>query len=284
MATQFDPQDDDKPVGRVLSRREMLNVLGGGAGALVIVGGFNLAQLAQTTTTPTPTGTALPSCVVRPEMTEGPYFVDDQLNRSDIRIEPSDESVQEGVPLHLIFNVSNVSADTCEALENVQVDVWNCSALGVYSGVQDAGFDTSDLKFLRGYQITDEAGKTEFTTIYPGWYSGRTVHIHFKIRTDPDSETGYEFTSQLYLDDELTDEVFTQEPYAANGERDTRNDNDMHYANGGDQLLLTLVENDDDSFTATFDIGLDLSDEEVGASDSFSMGGGNGGPGGNGAR
>lgn len=282
MTNLIEEHDDDKPVGRVLTRREMLSLIGGGAGALVIAGGFNLSVLAQNTPTATPSATALPSCVVRPELTEGPYFVDDQLNRSDIRVEPSDGSVKEGIPLRITYLVSSITDAGCVPLPGAQVDVWHCDADGVYSGVQDAGFNTTDLKFLRGYQITDEDGKAEFITIYPGWYSGRATHIHFKIRVDLDSGDTYEFTSQFFFDDELTDEVYTQPPYAAKGARDTRNANDNIYANGGSQLLLTLVEDDDGGYTTTFDIGLDLTDAAVGAADGFSTGGGQPGPGGNG--
>jgi protocatechuate 3,4-dioxygenase beta subunit len=163
--------DDDKPVGRVLSRREVLSLLGG-AGAVVIGGaGFTRLVLAQTggtaTATPTVTGTAVPACVVRPALTEGPYFVDEQLNRSDIRIEPSDGSLKEGALLHLIFNVSDVSANACTPLEGAQVDIWHCDAIGAYSGVEDPGFDTSGQKWLRGYQVTDEFGVAEFTEKAP---------------------------------------------------------------------------------------------------------------------
>jgi protocatechuate 3,4-dioxygenase beta subunit len=222
-----------------------------------------------------------PTCVVRPEMTEGPYFVDEMLNRSDIRIEPSDGSVKAGTILRLIFNLSAVSADACTPLEGAQVDVWHCDATGMYSDVQDPGFSTAGQKWLRGYQISDATGKAEFTTIYPGWYSGRAIHIHFKIRTDPESDSGYEFTSQLFFDDALSDVVFTDQPYASRGAtRSTLNANDSIYRNGGDQLLLQPVKEDDGSYTATFDIGLDLSDAAVGASDSASMGGGRGAPGG----
>jgi hypothetical protein len=154
--------DDDKPIGRVLSRREMLAFLGGtGATALIVGAGFTRFSLAQVANTATPTaaatGTALPSCVVRPALTEGPYFVDDQLNRSDIRIEPSDDSVKEGLLLRLIFNVSDVSENTCAPLEGAQVDIWHCDADGAYSGVDDPGFDTSGQKWLRGYQLTVHA-------------------------------------------------------------------------------------------------------------------------------
>jgi protocatechuate 3,4-dioxygenase beta subunit len=266
-----------------LTRREVLVLLGGAGAAAVVGTGFTRLNLSQSTGTAAPAATEMvaPTCVVRPEMTEGPYFVDEMLNRSDIRIEPSDGSVKAGTILRLIFNLSAVSADACTPLEGAQVDVWHCDAAGMYSDVQDPGFSTAGQKWLRGYQISDATGKAEFTTIYPGWYSGRAVHIHFKIRTDPESDSGYEFTSQLFFDDALSDVVFTDQPYASRGAtRSTLNANDSIYRNGGDQLLLQPVKEDDGSYTATFDIGLDLSDAAVGASDSASMGGGRGAPGG----
>ena len=93
-------------------------------------------------------------------------------------------------------------------------------------------------------------------TIYPGWYRGRTVHIHFKIRNSPESKKGHAFTSQLFFDDALTDKVFTQEPYANKGERDLRNSNDGIYRDGGDQLLLQPTQQGE-GYAATFEIALD---------------------------
>ena len=272
--------NDDLPVGRLLTRRETLALLGSSGAAVVAGVGFTRINISQTTATPE--ATALPSCVVRPALTEGPYFVDDQLNRSDIRIEPSDNSVKEGALLHLIFNVSDVSQNTCAPLEGAQVDVWHCDAAGAYSGVSDPGFDTSDQKWLRGYQITNESGVAEFITIYPGWYSGRAVHIHFKIRTDADSEQGYEFTSQLFFDEALTDIVHAQEPYADKGYRDTLNESDNIFQSGEGLLTLDVVEmEDDEGYTATFGIGLDLSQPSPTES---GMGGSAGGPPPNGTR
>lgn len=256
--------DDDKPIGRLLSRREALTLLSGAGAALLAGTGFTRLTINQTTATPTATGTAIPACVVRPALTEGPYFVDEQLNRSDIRSEPTDESVQEGILLRLIFRVFDVSANACTPLEGAQVDIWHCNALGAYSGVDDPGFDTSGQSWLRGYQLTDEFGTAEFLTIYPGWYSGRTVHIHFKIRTDPEADEGYEFTSQLFFDEELSDEVHALEPYASKGYRDTLNEDDNIFQGSEGLLTLELTEYVDEEteeagYTATFDIGLDLS-------------------------
>ncbi len=190
-------------------------------------------------------------------MTEGPYFVDEKLNRSDIRPDPSDGTVKEGVPLGLVFNVSQINSSGCTPLAGAQVDVWHCDALGVYSDATDPGFNTIGQKFLRGYQVTDANGTARFMTIYPGWYQGRTVHIHFKIRTDPDSQQGFEFTSQLYFDDSITDQVHAQAPYASKGQRTLRNDGDGIFQSGGDQLILQLTQ-DGEGYAATFDIGLQM--------------------------
>src|SRR5262249_31326822 len=135
--------------------------------------------------------------------------------------------------------------------------------------------------FLRGYQLTDASGAATFTTIYPGWYAGRAVHIHFKIRTTSTTGDPYEFTSQLFLDDSLTDQVHAQAPYSSKGQGRMRNSQDNIYRDGGDQLLLNAVPADTGGYTASFPIALDLSDAAVGASDHNTAGpGGPGGPGG----
>ena len=198
------------------------------------------------------------SCIVRPEQIEGPYFVDEKLNRSDTRSDPSDGSVKEGVPLRLTLRVSQINGNGCAPLAGAVVDIWHCDALGVYSDVRDPGFNTVGKKFLRGYQVTDANGTVHFTTIYPGWYPGRTVHIHFKIRTGPKSGRGYEFTSQLYFDDSITNQVHAQEPYARKGQRTLKNDGDGIFRWGGKQLMLSLNRTDE-GYTATFDIGLQMS-------------------------
>jgi protocatechuate 3,4-dioxygenase beta subunit len=199
---------------------------------------------------------ALPSCVVRPAQTQGPYFVDEKLLRSDIRPDPSDGSVRPGTPLTLAFVVSRLAGASCTPFEGVLVDVWHCDALGVYSDVVDPGFDTTGKKFLRGYQVTDAAGAASFVTVYPGWYSGRAVHIHFKVRTDPEAAAALEFTSQLYFDDALTDVVYTDQPYADQGERTVRNAGDAIYRTNGSQLVLAVGADGTGGYTATFEIGL----------------------------
>jgi protocatechuate 3,4-dioxygenase beta subunit len=193
-----------------------------------------------------------PACVLRPEQTEGPYFVDEKLRRSDIRSDPSDHSIKPGAPLHLEFQVSRVTSIACTPLDGAIVDVWHCDALGLYSDVRDAGFDTRGKKFLRGYQTTNAQGVAQFMTIYPGWYAGRAVHIHFKIRTG-----AKEFTSQLYFDEAVSDRVFEQAPYDAKRGRRTRNDGDFIFRSGGKQLVIAPTKQDL-GYIARFDIGLQL--------------------------
>src|SRR4051812_15933758 len=239
---------DDIPVGRVLSRREALAFLGASS-TLLFLGCSSSADA----TAPT---TANSSCLVRPELTEGPYYVDEELNRSDIRSDPDTGTVKAGALLALTFNVTRASSTACEPLANAIVDVWHCDALGVYSDVNDPGFNSAGQKFLRGYQVTGTDGIARFTTIYPGWYRGRAVHIHFKIRSSASAEVAYEFTSQLFFDDALTDQVHAQPPYAAKGQRDLRNSGDGIYNQGGSQLVLN-VSSSGDGYAATFDIALD---------------------------
>jgi len=219
------------------------------------------AGVPEATVMPQPTtgasaSASMPACVVRPELTEGPYFVDERLNRSDIRSDPGTGVVEEGALLALTFRVSQVGDGSCTPLEGAWVDIWHCNALGVYSDVSDPGFDSSGQQFLRGYQVTDANGVAVFTTIYPGWYSGRTVHIHFKIRTGVgEGETSfYDFTSQLFFDEALSDQVHAQPPYASKGYRDTLNSRDNIY---DDQLLLTVAETGQ-GYAAVFHIGLQI--------------------------
>jgi protocatechuate 3,4-dioxygenase beta subunit len=266
-------ENDDVLKGRVLSRREVLGLMGA-AGLALIVGCEDdeatppstatreTAQTAGGSAIAGATSTAppsVPSCVVRPELTEGPYFVEEQLNRSDIRANSSDGVVKDGSPLVLVIRASSVGGDgSCAPLAGAVVDVWHCDAEGIYSGVQDPGFDTEGEDWLRGYQVTDAGGRAQFTTVYPGWYPGRANHIHFKVRTSPDSEVGTEFTSQLFFDDALSDQVQSQGVYAARGASGRlQNDADTIFRQSGGQLTLD-VQPAGDGHAATFEIGIQL--------------------------
>lgn len=193
-------------------------------------------------------------CVVRPQQTEGPYFVDQRLDRADIRSDPATGVVKPGAPLEVILRVSDLSGGRCVPLGGAMVDVWHCDAQGAYSDVRDSANDTRGQRFLRGYQLTDAAGIVRFTTIYPGWYEGRAVHVHFKIRTAPAAGRGREFTSQLYFDDTLTEQVHAQAPYVRRGRR-VPNDGDGLFRRGGRDLILGVAKADP-GYTGTFDIAL----------------------------
>ncbi|UJB72956.1 intradiol ring-cleavage dioxygenase (plasmid) [Acaryochloris sp. 'Moss Beach'] len=202
----------------------------------------------------------LPNCIVRPQQTEGPYFVDERLNRSDIRSDPSIREEKEGVLLKLTFQVNQVSPDACLPIEGVIVDIWHCDAQGIYSDATDPNFNTVGQKFLRGYQVTDASGIAEFITIYPGWYPGRTVHIHFKLRDSEDSQQRYEFTSQLYFEGAVSNQVFNQAPYNIREQRTIRNELDGIYRDGGDQLTIKLTQDQGNgTYTGIFNIGLEIS-------------------------
>jgi protocatechuate 3,4-dioxygenase beta subunit len=233
-------ESDDAPVGRVLARREVLALLG--------LSGVGLAARRAMAQQP---GRVVPACVVRPQQTEGPYFVDEKLERSDIRSDPATGEVRPGAVLDLTFSVARLVSGACAPLAGARVDVWHCDALGAYSDVRDPGGSTVGQKFLRGYQATSAAGLARFTTIYPGHYQGRAVHVHFKIRT----AQGEEFVSQIYFDDALSDRVHTLEPYARRGQRRLRNEGDGLFRQGGRQLLVNAIPSGA-GYAATFDVAL----------------------------
>jgi len=296
-----------KKEDHLLNRRDTLRMIGA-AGATALLGG-GAGQILRVSAAGSPGSIVeagslsqgrngwgnTPDCVVQPALTEGPYFVDEKLNRFDIRSDPSTNAVREGALLKLNLSVVQVARQACVPLPGAQVDIWHCDALGAYSDISagaggtppgggpppgggtppDGGTppsggtppgggtppmgggnpDTTGQKFLRGYQITDSNGSVQFTTIYPGYYVGRAVHIHFKIRLFAGSEKTFEFTSQFFFDDALTDQIFTLAPYNTKPARDIRNSNDGIYNEGGGQLLLNVVP-DGDGYTATFKIGV----------------------------
>ncbi len=234
--------NDDEPVGKILSRREVLGLFGAGS---IIMLGSGLSLASSSATTPS----QLPGCIVRPALTEGPFFVDEKLKRVDVRGEPNGSNPRPGATLQLQFMVSSIGKN-CGPLAGAMVDIWHCDADGNYSDVQNM----AGKKFLRGYQLTDAKGQAQFTTIYPGWYPGRAVHIHFKIRSG--NNFSHEFTSQLFFDEKITDLVHANQPYAAKGTGRQPNARDGIYQNGGNQLLIAPKKNAAGIYAATFDIGL----------------------------
>jgi protocatechuate 3,4-dioxygenase beta subunit len=216
----------------VLSRRGALAKLGGLAVVALSGGALGARELLDADAAdaagygPAAVSSGLVSCVLTPEQTEGPYYVEDAAVRRNVT------EGRPGVPLTLRLSVVNVA--TCKPIKGAAVEIWHCDAGGVYSGVQgDTGM------FLRGVQRTDAKGLALFKTIYPGWYQGRTVHIHTKVHLGGNVV----HTGQLYFSDAVTDVAYTRSPYNQRPNRTTRNAADSIYRNGGKRSTLKLVRN-----------------------------------------
>ncbi len=229
-------------ISRPLTRRQALALLGASGAALLSARRARAAN------------DSLPACVVRPRQTEGPFFVDGDLERTDLRIDPRTGAVKVGTPLRLAFRVSQVGGSACAPLARAEVHVWHCDADGHYSSVRDPRTPNAGQAFLRGFQQTDADGTARFMTIYPGWYPGRAVHLHFKIRTATAARAA-EFTSQLYFDDALSEHVYATPPYATRGRQKLANADDFLFRDGGRQLLLDVTPQGK-GYAAVFDIGL----------------------------
>lgn len=218
------------------------------------------------------------TCQVATELTEGPYYFDVDAIRADLRED------RKGTLLRLGVRVRD--AESCKPIENAIVDIWHCDALGIYSGFEsssqgpgtggtpppgggspppqgeappsggeqpgDAGAGGSsrsdDETYLRGAQATNADGIVEFKTIYPGWYRGRTTHIHAKVHLDKSTL----LTTQFFTTKEFDAKVYAGKPYSEDTGRDTYNDSDGIYTDTG-ELTLKL-----DGDTVTGLITLDV--------------------------
>ncbi len=245
------PMNNDKEI----SRRQVIGMLAvAGAGAMLGCGGGTKATATTTTGSST-------SCSVTPEGEEGPYFVDDSatgFNRSNILSNLDGSKAQSGIPLTLSIYVYD-SEKSCTAMAGVQVDIWHCNASGIYSG-EDVE-STSGETWLRGYQLTDSNGLATFVTIFPGWYQGRTTHIHLRLRSSYDSSgTGETNTTQLFFPQDTIDTVNTTiSPYSAEGANPTTNATDHVYSGevkGAN--VLTLSGDTTNGFTSTIKLNLPI--------------------------
>ena len=175
-----------------------------------------------------PAKSQMPTCALAAEQEQGPYYIDEAALRANIT------EGKPGLPLQL--RIQLVDSKRCDPIENAAVDIWHCDALGVYSGFVNNSPDGSpgggprpggpppaggapprmrsqDLdptRFLRGVQLADKAGRVEFATLYPGWYSGRAIHIHLKVHVG----THVSHTGQLFFPEEITADIAKLEPYA----------------------------------------------------------------------
>jgi protocatechuate 3,4-dioxygenase beta subunit len=178
----------------------------------------------------TPGAEAAAACVLSPEVTEGPYWIDNNLTRRDIT------EGRPGLPLELVLAVQD--AKTCTAIKGADVELWHCDAVGVYSGYESGSpggpggqhaAPTDSDRYLRGHQKAGADGRVRFLTIYPGWYRGRTPHIHLKVHVGG----SVVHTGQLFFDEKTTAAVYRHAPYKSHGQPDTSHAEDMIYAQAG---------------------------------------------------
>ncbi|MGR6922321.1 intradiol ring-cleavage dioxygenase [[Actinomadura] parvosata] len=260
---------------RVSRRRLFAGISSIGLGTLVAAcsGSGTSAVTTSTGTTVTPQATTATTgdlaalfegagtCRLTATTTQGPYYFDADKVRGDIRED------RQGVRLRVAIKLQD--SETCEPLKNAVVEIWHCDAAGLYSGAEslsrggggnppgngdpppsggpgggggdDGSMDltpTDDQRYLRGAQVTNAEGIVEFTTIWPGWYRGRTIHIHAMVHVSDERV----LTTQLMFDEKLNSVVMAKAPYSAHTGRDTFNDNDSIYRDG---MLLKVSEDGD---------------------------------------
>ncbi len=205
------------------TRRDSLLRLGGLAIAATHAGGWAAADDAEGSAA---LSQGLVSCVLTPELTEGPFYVSGEKLRRD---------VTEGKPgVALTLKLKVLHASTCRPIRNATVEIWHCDALGAYSGAVASNPDTN---FLRGAQKTNAKGVATFETIYPGWYQGRAVHVHVKVHV----RGRVVHTGQFFFPAKVTNAVYKQSPYRKHGTRpDTTNAQDFIFRNGGRKSMLSL--------------------------------------------
>lgn len=226
------PEHEHDETAARLTRRNSLLKLGGLAAAAAGAAAWKLgsgdgASVSSDGAGPAAVASGLVSCVLTPQQTEGPYFLEGDRVRRDVR------DGKRGALLTLRTTVVDVSA--CRPIRGAAVDIWHCDANGVYSGVPAQG--SAGRRFLRGIQKTDASGLAIFKTIYPGYYPGRTIHIHVHVYLGG----SIVHTGQLYFPDRVTDAVYRRAPYSHRSQRATRNANDAIFRNGGSRSLLAVA-------------------------------------------
>ncbi len=205
---------------------------------------------------------AMPSDRCRPTLrqSEGPYLTPDSPLRSDVRED------RPGVPVHLTLNIMDDL--WCKPVRGAAVEFWQSDALGLYSGVENGLFDIQSLQltgesidmrgttFLRGHQVSGDDGRVEFTTIFPGWYTGRLAHFH--LRTIIEGLAWTSHVTQLYLPTDIERAVYQTAPYVERGENPIGIDRDLVVRGDAAAVRqLTLpIEKDGEGFRGEFDLAV----------------------------
>jgi protocatechuate 3,4-dioxygenase beta subunit len=264
-----------------VSRRQLMKRLGIGLGTLPLARLLAACGGSDATTDAGAAGSDAGSatgdgatCTETLEGEIGPYFADDSADgfeRSNVLSNLDGSGVQTGIPLTLTFYVYDAEK-ACAPYAGAQIDIWHCNASGVYSDI--AGENTTGQQWLRGYQLTDATGKAVFTTIIPGWYQGRTTHVHARVRStysEASSTSDGTNTTQVFFPQAMIDTISTTiAPYDAEGVNPTTNAGDRVYAQQTDSMNeLALIGTPATGFTATFAIYLPIDD----SADSGSGGG-----------
>ena len=221
------------------TRRSSLVRLGGLVATAV--GGAGLKIETSEGAGPAAVASGAVTCVLTPEQTEGPYYIANEALRRNIT------DGRPGTPMWLRASV--VNASTCKPIKGAAVDIWHADAGGVYSGF---GSGAANRTFMRGIQRTSAKGLALFRTVYPGWYHGRTVHIHVKVHLGGNVL----HTGQLYFPDTVTDAVYRKAPYASRPNRDVRNAGDSIYRNGGKRSQVSISKNSAGVYVASIVMGV----------------------------
>ena len=223
--------DTNTDAGPPIDRRRALTSIGA-LGLAAVFGPRAMAALGED-------ANAATTCLLTPEVTEGPYWIDGTLTRRNIT------EGKPGMPLQIVFTV--VDARTCKPIKGADVEIWHCDAAGEYSGY-DAGSPgfgggghadpTSSTRYLRGHQRSDASGRAQFLTVFPGWYQGRTPHIHMKVHVGGNAV----HTGQVFVSEQITAAVYRTTPYRSRGQADTPHARDSIYAQaGGTRATLKLA-------------------------------------------
>jgi protocatechuate 3,4-dioxygenase beta subunit len=234
---------------RLLRRRDALVALGG-VGLTGVLGARASGVLG------TQGAEAASTCVLSPEVTEGPYWIDNKLTRRDIT------ENKPGLALELVLAVQD--AKTCAAIGGADVEIWHCDAVGEYSGYESGApgapggqhaTPSSSNRYLRGHQKAAADGRVRFLTVYPGWYRGRTPHIHLKVHVGG----RVVHTGQLFFAEKTTAAVYRHAPYKSHGQPDTSHAEDSIYAQAGRSratLRLTRRSNGRSGYRGAITLGV----------------------------